>query len=195
MDGNSGDDDILLVQRTLSGDASAFRVLVERHGPAVSRFCRVRLGSQEEAEDAAQDVFLRAYRSLGGFRLGRCFPSWLFAIASNRVKTRYAAYEGARKLRERAESDFSVGSVAETFADPQRAAIDTLEAEAVRAAVGSLAKERRDVVELYYLAGLSVSEVAETLGLGTEAVKSRLWRARKELAGTLSGATGTDRKG
>ena len=82
----AGPEDIVIIQRVLAGDADAFRVIVRRYGGRLRGFCLARLGDADEADDALQDVLLRAYRSLGGFRLGSSFASWLFAIAANRVR-------------------------------------------------------------------------------------------------------------
>lgn len=182
-------EDLLLIQRILGGDYGAFDLLLRRYAPALISFCRARLGDADEAEDAAQDVFLRAYRSLSHFRLGQSFPAWLFTIAANRVKTRYAARSAAKTLRERAAVEISIRYPEGRGGDTEEEALASLEAEAVSAALERLGRTNRSVAELYYLGGLSVEETAAALGIGLEAVKSRLFRARKELRRIL-GATG-----
>jgi RNA polymerase sigma-70 factor (ECF subfamily) len=179
-------DDLLLIHRVLAGEGEAFRGIVEKYGARVQRFCRARLGIEEEAEDAAQEVFLRAYRSLPSFRLGESFPAWLFSIAANRVRSR-----GRRSMREalrfdRAAAEAAAADTLPAF-DPGLAAERSLEAEALRRAVASLPADQRAVVELYYFAGLSVVDVAAALRLGEEAVKSRLFRARKALRKIIEG--------
>jgi len=83
------------IRLVLSGDKEAYRSLVLRYGPRLAAFCRSHLeaagvgGAAEEAEDMAQEVLVRAYISLHRFRLGESFAAWLFAIAANRVKTRF----------------------------------------------------------------------------------------------------------
>ncbi len=84
------DDDTSVISRILDGDGDAFRILVERYSDRLFHFCMARLGDQSDAEDAVQDVFVRAYRSLRTFDMSRNWSSWLFAIAANRVKSRYA---------------------------------------------------------------------------------------------------------
>jgi len=125
-----------------------------------------------------QDVLLRAYRSLGSFRLGSSFASWLFAIAANRVRTRRSR-SSARDALARRAADAARTSPA---VDAAERAVADLEREEVRRAVAGLAWPLRVVVELYYFAGLSVEDTAAALGLGNEAVKSRLLRARRALA-------------
>jgi RNA polymerase sigma factor (sigma-70 family) len=176
-DGN-GPEDIVVIQRVLEGDAGQFRHLVRRYGERVRRFCLSRLGNEEEAVDATQEVFVRAYRALGTFKVGRAFVPWLFAIAANRVRTRWGRSAG----RESAEQAVVDREPRADGPDPEQHAIGEIERADVRSAVASLALPYRVVVELYYFAGLSVGETAETLGLGEEAVKSRLLRARRLLA-------------
>jgi RNA polymerase sigma-70 factor (ECF subfamily) len=175
---SAGPDDVLVVQQVLGGDAEAFRLLVRRYGGRLRGFCLARLGDPDEADDAVQDVFLRAYRSLGSFRLGSSFASWLFAIAANRVRTRHGRAVARGALARRAADEARVAPAA----DPADAAVAGIEREEVRRAVAGLAWPLRVVVELYYFAGLSVEETASALALGREAVKSRLLRARRELA-------------
>lgn len=176
-------EDQVLVHRSLSGEEEAFRRLVERYADRVLRFCEARLGPGEDAADAAQEVFIRVYRSLGSYRLGASFPAWLFAIAANRVRTRWARGALERKRAERSVAE-AEGAVSP---DPEGEALRSLEGEAVRLAVAALPRDQRECVELYYFGGLCVAECAEALGLGAEAVKSRLFRARRSLRAALEG--------
>lgn len=129
-----------------------------------------------------QDVFVRAFRSLRSYDPARSWSSWLFAIAANRVKSRYGLRTSVQALAERIAREASVVEDAlEAHYDPERLAIDTLLGEELRMAVASLAPSYRAPVELYYFAGLDVSTVAAALSLGEEAVKTRLFRARKEI--------------
>lgn len=176
-----------LIQNILAGDTDLFRVLVKRYGDGLYRFCVARLGDPEEAEDAVQDVLIRAYRFLGSFDQTRSFSSWLFGIAANRVRSRYGKRKSDAVLIEKA-SMVAAGrtELDEAAGDTESLALAALAAEELRAAVAQLDKTYRLPVELYYFAGLKVAEVAESLGLGTEAVKSRLFRARNELAKILA---------
>ncbi len=178
-----------IVARVLSGDSEAFRQLVDAYSDRLYGFCLARLGYPEAAEDAVQDVLVRAYRSLRGYDPRRGFASWLFAIAANRVKTRYAAKASRDRLDERAASEAASSSEPDGARyDPERLALDALAAEELRAAVARLPRSYRAPVELYYFAGLCVADVAKALRLGDEAVKSRLHRARKALSEDLGGS-------
>lgn len=183
---NGEEDDRAIVGRVLSGDTEAFRLLVDRYSDRLWRFCRARLGDDSDAEDAVQDVFVRAFRSLRSFKPTGNWSSWLFAIAANRVKSRYAAKAATAGLLERAGMEAAAFSdEASASLDPAAHALDTLASENLRSAVARLPVAYRTPVELYYFAGLGVSEVAKALGLGEEAVKTRLFRARKELSSLL----------
>ncbi|MBN1242769.1 MAG: sigma-70 family RNA polymerase sigma factor [Spirochaetales bacterium] len=182
----TGSEDAALVSRVLSGEIEAFRGFVDRYSDAIYRFCAGRLGDQEDAEDAVQDVFVRAFRSLRSFDPTRSFRSWIFAIAANRVRSRYKARAALPRFARVADGEDALDELADRARrGPEELALDVLDAEALRAALGALPAERRVPVELYYFGGLQVAEVAECLGIGAEAVKSRLFRARKELAALL----------
>jgi len=180
-----------IVARVLAGDSDAFRGLVDAYSDRLYGFCLARLGDTFAAEDAVQDVLVRAYRSLRSYDPKRGFASWLFSIAANRVKTRYAASAMSARLVDRVVSD-SAASLDSDVAryDPERLTLDALAAEELRAAVARLPRSYRAPVELYYFAGLSVADVAKSLRLKDEAVKSRLYRARKALLNQLVGSEG-----
>lgn len=183
MDDRDAIADLADIHRVLAGDRGAFRPLVERYADRVHAFCRSRGLGDEEAADLSQEIFLRAYRSLHSFRLGESFPSWLFAIAANRVRTHGSRLGSEGRKLDAIRNEEETRDGPDSVTEAERA----LEAEAIRAAVSSLPEEQRRVVELYYFAELPVLEVAEILGLGEEAVKSRLFRARKRLKSLLQG--------
>lgn len=181
---DSDEEDIRAVHRALNGDAHAFRFLVLKYADRMLSFCRSRSASEEDAADAAQETFTRAFRSLRSFRVGSPFASWLFAIAANRTRTGWARRFADRLKRERIET-------AEGFRgppDPEDDALRRMEAARIRSAVSALPQDLRIAVELYYFAELSVAETAQSLDVGEEAVKSRLFRARKKLRETLADA-------
>ncbi len=168
-------EDDALVRLALTGNAAAFRRLVEKYEKGVFHFCLSRMRSPEEAEDAAQDVFLRAYVSLKTFGLDRSFKTWLFTIAANRLKSR-----GMKILRmaEKLQRFISEGGPKVSTANPAEDLENDERARRVRAAVGELPASLRDAVYLHYFEDMSVKEIAEVLGAGEEAVKSRLFRGR-----------------
>lgn len=172
MADDSDEDDILSIQRVLSGDAGAFASLVRKYERRLRSYCRSRL-PESEVDDAVQDIFVKAFRSLGSFRLGASFSPWLFAIARSSI--------AGRKLRFRREEEKRARLAAEGLATSENGGLAELEAEYLLKAVAALPQAYREVVELYYLAELDTEGTADTLGIGVEAVKTRLFRARKLL--------------
>ena len=179
MEDSDSDEDC--ITRVLSGDRNAFRYLVDRYGTRVISFCRSRLGSEEEARDVAQDVFIRAFSSLHTFRIGESFPSWLFAIASNRVRSKFKLFSTNRKKIEAAGNE----ALSAYSPEPSDSAIRHIESENLLRAIGKLPNDLRWPIEFYYFAELSIAETGRILGLGEEAVKTRLFRGRKKLKAFL----------
>lgn len=183
-------DEAAIIDQVLAGDRAAYRTLVERYGPRMYSFCLRRIGSEDEASDLAQEVFIRAWKSLHSFRKDQNFSSWLFAIAANQVRNAYRSHASERKKVEGAGSM----AAASPLPDPTEEVNDSMDAQALRAAVGDLPDDMRDAVSLYYYGGLSVAQAAQALGVGEEAIKSRLFRARnllrKKLESMQPGAPG-----
>jgi RNA polymerase sigma-70 factor (ECF subfamily) len=175
------------IRRVLSGDKEAYRILVLLYSSRIIAFCRTRLeasgvrDAEDEAKDLAQEVFIRAYVSLRRFRLGESFAAWLFAIAANRVKSRFRFFARQRKLEE------SAINAAQTLPEEglrnssDAAELMRIQGEALLRGIALLPKDIRLPMELYYVGELSVAETAQVLKLGQEAVKTRLFRGRKAL--------------
>ena len=179
-------DDETLAARAKDGDERTFEELALRYSDRLFAFCRARLGSENDAKDSAQDALVRAYRSLPSYDSSKPWSAWVFSIAANRVKSRYAAASSAERLALRVSAEQAVAD--EASADrsgPEAEALRILAAEELRSAVAGLSASLRSPVELYYFAGLDVATVAAALGLGAEAVKSRLLRARRRLGRIL----------
>ena len=166
-----------IIGRVLEGNHHAFREIVELYAPRVLAFCRARLRSEEEAQDAAQEVFIRAYKSLSTFRRGENFTSWLFAIAANNVRTHFRI----RAQRQKKEAFIRQWYTEDRMFDPEQDAELALQKSALRNAVQSLSEDLRKPVGLYYFAELSVRDTAQVLGVSEETVKTRLFRARHQL--------------
>lgn len=175
-----------LVEEVCSGTTDRFAILVRRYQGTVYRLALASLKDSEEAADAAQEVFLRAYNSLATFRRDRPFLPWLYGIAVNTLRTR-----GARRAR-RARVESSTPEIDQLFSDsrakdPLEKVIDAERSLLVHGAVSRLPERLRAVVLLYYFEGLSVEETAKSLGIAKENVKSRLFRARRLLRRWLIG--------
>ncbi len=170
-----------LVERLRAGEPAAFEELVKTYQHRVFGVAARMLGSAAEAEEIAQEVFLRVHRSIAEFRGEAKLSTWLYAIASRLCLNRLAS--GARR-RERAEED--VLSEAPTGEADAAAALERGEVEAaLRQAIAALPEERRIVVVLRDVEGLSYDEIAAALDLEPGTVRSRLHRARMDLKAKL----------
>lgn len=176
-------DDLAAISEVLRGNTDAFRLIVDRYRGLVYRLAAASLGNREDAEEAAQEIFLRAYRSLRSFRLGSRFLPWLYSIATNHLKT---AAVRVHRVRDRLVHGVEDTLAAEPAGDPQATAAKAQALEEIRAAVSALPAPVREVVRLYYFEAMSVDQVSEALGIGRENVKSRLLRGRRKLGAALA---------
>jgi RNA polymerase sigma-70 factor, ECF subfamily len=172
-----------VLERLRAGDPRAFEDLVTAYQHRVFAVAYRMLGSRAEAEDAAQEVFLRVHRSLAEFRGEAKLSTWLYTITSRLCLSRLAS--GAARMGRARESE----SVLADLASPDGGAPDALERReaetAVHRAIAELPEDRRIVVVLRDLEGLAYEEIAESLGLTLGTVRSRLHRARLELKDRL----------
>ena len=170
-----------LVARLRKGDPRAFEELVIAYQHRVFGVAVRMLGSRTEAEEIAQETFLRAHRALPEFRGEARLSTWLYAIASRLCLNRLAAPE--RRL---AQADDDALAAAPSREPDAAAALERAELDgALRDAIAALPDERRIVVILRDLEGLSYEEIAEALALEPGTVRSRLHRARMDLKAKL----------
>lgn len=184
----SGDLDFSLMKRVGEGDHQAFKHLVERHQNAVIGTVAKMLGNPSEAEDIAQQVFLRIWRNAKRYRPDAKFTTYLFTITRNLVfnETRRRGRKKEVSADEREERSHQL-----IEADPARQPdAELLQAElqlAVDAAIAALPEAQRMAVVLRRYEQLSYEEIADVLGLSVSAVKSLLFRARTTLREALGG--------
>jgi len=169
------DDALLAALR--SGDDQALPMLLERHAPAVYRFGARMCRDPEDAKDVVQDTLLAAARGIREFRGGSSLSTWLFAIARSFCIKKRRTRAGAPSEMVSLESD-GARAIASVDAAPDEAAGDREIGAALEAAVGALEPMYREVLILRDVEGLTAPEVASVLGIGVDAVKSRLHRAR-----------------
>lgn len=174
-----GSSDAVIVARVLGGDVEAFRVLVERYRDRYARYALHMLGNREDAEEALQDAFTRAYRSLVRCEDPERFAAWLFRILINRCRT-----IGARRGR-RAKT-----FVTDEFAIHDAAVDHPAEREAWREeidrALERLRPEQREAFLLKYVEELGYDEMSQLTGVGVSALKMRVMRACDRLRELLS---------
>jgi RNA polymerase sigma-70 factor (ECF subfamily) len=165
------------LDRLRAGDAPAFEELVMTYQHRVFGVALRMLGNRAEAEDVAQEAFVRAHRALGAFRGDAKLSTWLYAITSRLCLNRLAS--GERRLTRPHEDTLLRLSDAGPRPD---AALERRELEtALGRAIAELPEDRRIVVVLRDLEGLSYEEIAEVLELELGTVRSRLHRARADL--------------
>jgi RNA polymerase sigma-70 factor (ECF subfamily) len=160
----------MLVRSALEGDARAFTALVDRHAAACLRFATRMLGERADAEDVAQETFLRVFHALGTYDERTAFRTWLFSILVNRCRT--ALLRRARRERRVVLDDVAVR---QTVAAHGADAADLQ--DEIRWAVARLPAELREAFLLRHVEDLSYDEMAEATGLGVSALKMRVKRA------------------
>jgi len=167
-----------IVARCRDGDTGRFVELVRRHKEAVYAVALRFTRECAEAEDVTQEVFLRAYRNLNGFRGGAKVSTWLYRIARN-CCIDWARAKARARARTAEVEDLDI--LPDHAVDVEASLEKSEERERVRRALGRLDEEYRSVLVLYYEQGLSYDEVAAALGCPQRTVETRLYRARKLL--------------
>jgi RNA polymerase sigma-70 factor (ECF subfamily) len=166
--------------RAIEGDDQAFTRVIEIYQKPVYNLCYRMLGNAGDAEDAAQETFLRAYKSLDRYDAKRSFATWLLSIASHYC---------IDQLRKRRFTSFSMDDEDHAWLEPPdpgpnpEVSVSIIEKqEQVQKMLEYLGPKDRSAVLMRYWYNYSYQEIAETLSLTVSAVKSRLHRARRELA-------------
>ena len=172
------------------GDLDAFDRLVERHQERIFRFCQWSLHDADEAQDAAQDTFIRAFRHIKSFRGDSSFGTWLHRIAINVVRDSAKRRQKAPRpfstlVKEDEEGDFDPPSTAPS---PTQTALEHERRLAVRTALKTLSDPHRAVLVLFDLEGRSYEDCCALLEVPMGTLKSRLNRARAALKEALGEA-------
>ena len=170
-----------LIRRAQRGDQHAYEELVNAYQGIALRVAYVVAGNGADAEDAAQDGFVKAWRALGRFREGAPFRPWLLRIVANEARNRRRSAGRRAQLAVRAATEESSGGAAPS---PEATVLSGEQRETLLAAVNELPEDQRTVISLRYFAGLSEQEIAETLGVPAGTVKSRTARALERLRET-----------
>jgi RNA polymerase sigma-70 factor, ECF subfamily len=185
MPSDLSSDETKLIREAQAGQTPAFSELINRYQTKIFSCCLRILGDREEACDAAQDVFIAAFRQIRSFRFESSFFTWAYRIALN------LCYKRARMLqRQRARSAYSLddakesgeGTIAPQIADPAPGSRSTAQKEEnierLRLALHQLGKQYYDAIVLHDLEGLSYEESARALSVPIGTVMSRLFRGR-----------------
>jgi RNA polymerase sigma-70 factor (ECF subfamily) len=167
-----------LIARAQRGDTHAYTELVHRYQGIAFRTAYVVAGDAADAEDAAQDAFVKAWRALGRFRRGAPFRPWLLQIVANEARNRRRSAGRRAHLALRVAGGASSGDAAPS---PEATLLAAEQRDELLAAVNALPEEQRAVISLRYFVGLSEDEVAQALGVAHGTVKSRTARALERL--------------
>ncbi len=167
-----------LIQRAKRGDKHAYEELVHAYQGIAFRTAYVIAGNGADAEEAAQDGFVKAWRALGRFRAVAPFRPWLLHIVANEARNRRRSAGRRVQLALRAAAEEPSGGAAPS---PEAALLSGEVRQRLVAAVNDLPEDQRTVISLRYFVGLSEAEVGEALGLPSGTVKSRTSRALERL--------------
>ncbi|MHC5909040.1 RNA polymerase sigma factor [Streptomyces sp. S6] len=175
-------DDALLAVRAGEGDEDAFAVLVQRHAPPLTRLATRLLGTRTEAEDAVQEAFLSAWRRLPEFQGRSSFGTWIYRIVTNRCLNVLRSRRPTAPLE--AAGDVAA---AEYSTSPARITEGRSAVRELREALDLLSAEQRACWVLRELDGRSYEFIAHAVGISEEAVRARVFRARRCLTQALGG--------
>jgi RNA polymerase sigma-70 factor (ECF subfamily) len=174
-----------LVERAQAGDPNAYGELVAMHESAAFRVAYVLLRSEADAQDAAQEAFVKAYLALARFRRGEPFRPWLLQIVGNEARNRRRSLGRRNGLVDRAIAAVRGGSRDDAAGSAEAQVLAGETRDEVRGALLRLRAEERMVVTCRYLLELSEAETAAALGIPGGTVKSRLHRALARLRSEL----------
>ncbi len=187
-DDTVGEDDLLLVRRVQSGDQRAFDVLVLRYQGKVLKLVMRYVRDAMEAEDVAQEAFIKAYRALPGFRGDSAFYTWLYRIVINTAKNTLVSAK-RRPLDYNLDSpDSEQSGLLSRLTDgetPEQLLLSDETRRTVEAVMSELPEELRTAIVLRELDGLSYEEIASAVDCPVGTVRSRIFRAREAIDKTL----------
>jgi RNA polymerase sigma-70 factor (ECF subfamily) len=180
------DPDGALVEAAAAGSREAFDELVRRHQAAIVTLVRALTAGRADAEDLAQEVFVRAWRSLRGFRRDSLFRTWLHRVAINVVRTDQSRRARLRRIFAPFDAGRDPGATVQ-LADGEEAMDDVLaRRQVVERALAALPDDLRVAVTLRDVQGLDYKEIAAALGVPIGTVESRIFRARQRLKPLLA---------
>jgi len=190
----SPEGDAALVRAIQAGDIAAFDQLVLKHKDKLFNFIYWFLGDYQEANDCAQETFIKVFKSINNFRFESAFSTWLYRIAMNTCKNRLksSAYRWKKKTVPFENPEGSNGgNFSSAIRNDSTSPVNELEKKErmmlIQKSINSLPEEQKRVVVLRDIQGLSYDEIAVISGLNLGTVKSRLARGRLELRNKLKG--------
>lgn len=175
-------DDQILINQIIEGDMHAFSVLVDRYKDLVYTVTIRMLKHKEEAEEVAQDTFVKMYKSLNRFKGDSKFSTWLYRIAYNSCLDRIK--KNRKHLKDVEINDITAHEV-KTIDNALENMQQKEQAEAILQCIEQLPSQDSMMLTLYYYEDLSLKELSEIMGISANSVKVKMFRCRKKLAGIL----------
>jgi RNA polymerase sigma factor (sigma-70 family) len=170
--------DIFFIEQVLNGRVNAFSHLIDRHKDKAFNLALRISGNREEAEEIAQDAFLKAYRALDRFRMKSSFETWLYRIVYNTA----ISLVRARKKGILSIEDFPADAIDfMTYNTREEDAENEYRNSLVNFALQKINEEERAIISLYYYDELDTGEISEITGISKSNIKVRLFRARQKM--------------
>jgi RNA polymerase sigma factor (sigma-70 family) len=177
--------DIFYLGQVLEGKVNAFSHIVDRHKDNVFNLALRICGSREDAEEVAQDSFMKAYRALGGFKMKSSFSTWLYRIVYNTsislVRNRKKAILSLDEFPADATDFLSSFPIEEEAMAEYRSSL-------VSFALQKIGEEERALIILYYYEEMNTDEISQVTGISRQNVKVKLFRARQKMSTIIKNA-------
>ncbi len=171
-------EDPYYIRQVLNGDNAAYRMLVEKHQDLVYTIVHRVVSSTEEAEEVAQDVFVKAYSKLSDFKAEAKFSTWIYRIAYNTA----VSHTRKKKVEFLAMDDEMIENYSEDEMQQEIMGLSTeKQSQLIKKALGVLPRTDNLIISLFYYHGKDLEEISEIVGLTQNNVKVKLFRIRKKL--------------
>ena len=175
-------DDVELIQRVLSGDETAFSILVKKYQKGVHALAWRKIGDFHIAEEVTQDTFLQAHKKLASLKDPRLFSGWLYVIADRLCRVWFRKRKlNMQSLESTSETALEKTDYANYVLEKREAAAVEHQRQIVQKLMAQLPESERTVMVLYYLGEMDCKEISKFLGVSPNTIKSRLRRARERL--------------
>ena len=184
-------EEAMFVMRLQANEDAAYDELVRTYSASIFHVAYRMLGDTAEASDIVQEIFLKVFRNIGGFKGEAALKTWIFRIAFSEILNRLRWWKRRHRFAtvslDEPPNDFGMPSriIAASSPTPEQALQSKEEEGAIQQALGKLSREHRSIVVLRDIEGFSYNEIADVLGVSVGTVKSRLARARADLKKSL----------